>query len=479
MEVRNWTVTSNPTIVDTDSDGLSDYEEFLNSSDPTKNDTDGDHILDADEEAGALTQIEGKDPEILKFSDGTQVHLKIEYVYDSIGHWLPVGLKLVATVKVRDNAGIDYVYIKISGQPGKKKYLENSPLEAEVKISFAFDWLRTLTVGFDVNVTVADVNGNGNCTETHIDGLIEGVIKALISAFWAFVEAVKEIASKVFDWIWDWIQGMIETVMKPIEEFIEGIMKKIVDSIYTVLDLNGYLEEEGKGRGDDDTIKGVNAFLSILACFLGGVTIVQGVLLAIAIYGKYVTGGLLTVLSDGVTELLKTQIARFIVGSVGLGASFLSAVLGLDFTPETVVDIIGNILGISTLVSVILAFVVLTYRFIQKRLSFTETFANFLLSLLGLIIVYCTNYVEGVPLWAKVILTMVMDGIGFTLGFEAVQKQLKGSSSIADKAMEMVAKIVYTIEEALVYVDFGLAITGTLLDGYDLWNEIMESGDGQ
>jgi len=228
-EVSNRTVYSNPTVQDGDHDGINDYNEFLNSSDPWNNDTDGDHILDGNESVGELTQIDGKDPEILKFSDGSQVHLNVKFVYDSVTGIIPVGLQLVASVKVGDNAGIDYVKIKISGQKAKTSYLMNSPRTATVDISFSFDWMRSLTNGYDVNITVADVNGNGNCTTTHVDGLAEGLVKALIKGWNSFVENVKKLASAAIEWIWNAINSLFNNIIKPIVDAFNNWIEKLYE----------------------------------------------------------------------------------------------------------------------------------------------------------------------------------------------------------------------------------------------------------
>jgi len=57
----NYSVTSDPKAVNSDSDALTDFEEFMNASDPRALDTDGDHINDTREaEMGSnLTGIEG------------------------------------------------------------------------------------------------------------------------------------------------------------------------------------------------------------------------------------------------------------------------------------------------------------------------------------------------------------------------------------------------------------------------------------
>jgi hypothetical protein len=98
-----------------------------------------------------------------------------------------------------------------------------------VEISFSFNWLNSLTVGYDVNITVADVNGNGNCTLTHVDGLAEGMIKALIKAWNHFVDEVKKIASAAFDWIWNRITNALNAISKPVIDAIIDFQKNMCE----------------------------------------------------------------------------------------------------------------------------------------------------------------------------------------------------------------------------------------------------------
>jgi hypothetical protein len=229
VEVRNWTVSSNPIKVDTEHDGVTDYQEFENQSDPNNNDTDSDRILDQYEDQGELTQVDGKDPEILKFEDGKQVKVSVHITYYGI---VPTGIKMVISVRLKDNAGLEYVYVKLEGQSPKNHTFKNHQRYVDqIDIEFDMDWLRSLTGGYDINITVADVNGNGNCTKTHIDGLAEGVVKALIKGFWSFVEAVKKLASMVFDWIWNAINNMFNRVFKPILDAIESWKNNLINSI--------------------------------------------------------------------------------------------------------------------------------------------------------------------------------------------------------------------------------------------------------
>lgn len=232
QEVKNWTIHSNPAIADTDSNGINNYCQFENLSDPLKNDTDGDYILDGDELQGMLTQIGASPQEILKFDDGTQIKVEVKYEYDSLTHLIPVKVTLKVSVRLRDTAGLETLYVRVEGQDPKTHYFSNhNKYVDQISIEFKFDWLRSLGGGYDINVTVFDRNNNGNCTKTHIDGLAEGVVKALIKGFWAFVEAVGKFLSAMFEWIWNAIRTMINGIFKPIIDAFNDFRNVLVNSI--------------------------------------------------------------------------------------------------------------------------------------------------------------------------------------------------------------------------------------------------------
>jgi len=236
------TVYSDPTDIDSDDDTLNDYYEFENSSDPygsTGLDTDGDHIPDAKEGQGELTQIEGKDPEILKFFGDRQILMYSVFKFDEWTHCIPVGIVQKVSVLVRDNAGLEYVYMKISGQAAKKKLVTSSPnQELFVDIEFAMDWARSFNDGYDVNVTVADCNGNGNMTLTHVDGAMEGAAKWFIGACKALVEAVKKLASAALEGLWKMIDDKMNKIFEPMMDNMQNIGQQLIDIISK--SLNGW-----------------------------------------------------------------------------------------------------------------------------------------------------------------------------------------------------------------------------------------------
>jgi hypothetical protein len=262
---------------DGDNDGVSDYDEFLNSSDPNNRDTDGDRIIDGNEGQGELTQIEGKDPEILKFKFGAfgeyQVFSKVRWTWGETVEGVKgyVGFVMVVYVKAGDNAGLDYISIKIPGRERAFKYFDNAPLTYTTDDNdfvFRIDWSKTLLSGYDVNITVADVNGNGNYTNTHIDGLVEGIIKALVKAFKSFVEAVKDIISSMIKWLLDAIAKLFQPVIDKIKEGLKPISEKLcsifIDNLSIIIGMGG--------RGDillDLTKMFVTIFKATVELFIG------------------------------------------------------------------------------------------------------------------------------------------------------------------------------------------------------------------
>jgi len=244
-EVKNWTTYSNPTILDTDFDGLHDYLEFENQSDPLKNDTDGDYILDKDEPQGAITQIDGAPPWILKYDSGTQIMVEVT------GEWAGLFLinkKLKLTVKVSDPAGIDYVLFKVEGQPDQKIFVPGGYKNLEVSAWFTYDEWRGLTDGWDVRINVTDRNGNGNETKTHINGLVEGFIKALLEMLKAFVDAVVSFLTAV----WNWIVNAFKALFKPVADALTAVLSPMSNALANIFYklIKSYLSNNLGGKGN-------------------------------------------------------------------------------------------------------------------------------------------------------------------------------------------------------------------------------------
>ena len=212
------------------------FDEFTNSSNPNAADTDGDRILDGDEGVGNLTQIEGADPTIV---GRLTLITHITYYEDPVIHLLniPSGFKLTATAQVHDNAAMQFVQVELLGQGKKTASLEcEDPCRSAIAtVEFSVDWVSTFVDGYDLTVTVADLNGNGATVENHVDGVAEGIVKAIVGAATSFVEAVKEVVSAVFGWIWDYITSILDLVLKPIIDAIRTYLESARAAADTML----------------------------------------------------------------------------------------------------------------------------------------------------------------------------------------------------------------------------------------------------
>jgi hypothetical protein len=236
LEVRSRVIFADPTTQHSDNDGVSDYNEFLNCADPTSTDTDGDLILDNNEGRGELTQIEGKDPEIIKLDDaGDRFFLNIQKVCDDSNNPLNCHAAIKVTATVKDNAGLGWVSIHLSGQQKQVQYFSNAPLQQDVAMTFDCDWSKVIFSGWDVNITVADVNGNGNYTQTHVNSITEGIIKAIIDSWNSFIKEVKELASAALEWLYN----AIKVLFKPIVDKIQDILRPFVDKLFDII-LNNF-----------------------------------------------------------------------------------------------------------------------------------------------------------------------------------------------------------------------------------------------
>ena len=226
-----WHVTSLPNIKDTDNDRLTDYEEFMNGSDPNNTDTDGDNIpdyeefLDGDDE-NTPTAFDGKAPRLDKFS--------VIPIDKGWGQY-----RLQISIRARDQAGVDWVSVKVEGQRTKKVslYGEN---EKTVSFEFNIDIGRSLGGGYDVYIKGQDINGNEGKCKKHIPGIMEAIVNALIKLLMAIASAIAKLASIFINFIWGCIRGMMDTVLKPVydavKRFIDDVTQNFLKLLNPIID---------------------------------------------------------------------------------------------------------------------------------------------------------------------------------------------------------------------------------------------------
>ena len=105
---------SDPWMPDSELDGMSDMDEYKNSSSPWLEDTDSDYIMDIEEEQGNVTMTEAAPPYDLTIS--THVVTR-----ETAG--VVTGLSCYVTVHVRDNVGLNYVIFKFEGETDRIVYI--------------------------------------------------------------------------------------------------------------------------------------------------------------------------------------------------------------------------------------------------------------------------------------------------------------------------------------------------------------------
>jgi len=191
------------------------------------NDTDGDGIRDCDENATEQWQIEGRDPWI---NGSINAYVKFDFV---IENYLPtIKVWLTVSFTAEDNAGLASITVQPQGL-SQDKIDCNGVRHYEYSHQWNVPLLswNTWVSGYDVSISLADINGNGCNATAHADGGIEGMVKLILTALVSFVEEVKSLASEAISWIWEQINGLLNQALKPIyngiELFVNGNYQEI------------------------------------------------------------------------------------------------------------------------------------------------------------------------------------------------------------------------------------------------------------
>jgi hypothetical protein len=249
-------VNSDPWTTDTDSDGLTDGQEFENATHPNHTDTDGDGMTDLWELTGPAPSdpcgIEGTPPNL---SD-----LKVTTEEDWEWQWVGVGIfaapvyirtrsEIKVTVRATDNVGLDWIRFNIDGKGEETvnfaQYTNNSTATVFFDHSFWNKWAS----GYDLNITVSDVNGNEGYMEFHIDSVLEAFVQWLIGQVTALAEFVMELASAAIQWVWDFVETIVSSILDPIFEYGEKLGFELTVVLELIMDnyqITGAFEEEDK-----------------------------------------------------------------------------------------------------------------------------------------------------------------------------------------------------------------------------------------
>ena len=152
-------VYSDPLVQDEDGDGLSDYVEFL-KSDPTMKDTDGDGYTD-DKDLNPVG-IENEAPTITYFSYSSDV--------------IPGYYRIHVHVKAADQGSaskIQSIKVTVASAGSSDTETENdSDFEQDLHVQ----WFSGAVVsGFDIDVSITDLNGNVRKATKHLQSFLEWV----------------------------------------------------------------------------------------------------------------------------------------------------------------------------------------------------------------------------------------------------------------------------------------------------------------
>ncbi|HKZ60404.1 MAG TPA: hypothetical protein VJ547_11265, partial [Candidatus Thermoplasmatota archaeon] len=239
---ENRSVTSNPWSgqTDSDSDGMTDFEEFMNGSDPTLWDTDGDGITDPDEIArkSNITGIEGTPPQI------ANVSLQVGIDWDWWGFlYLPLRSHVTVSFDVSDNVGVGRVDVKFIRYSGTTSvHLEwtqaAAPLNYHFSHRFDFSIAEALVAGADVNITAFDVNENGAWGDFHIKSILEAIADAIAAFLSAIAKVIMEAASAAINWIWGMIRGAFDAIFAGVSGAIDFLMGGIKRALEYLQNLN-------------------------------------------------------------------------------------------------------------------------------------------------------------------------------------------------------------------------------------------------
>lgn len=245
-----YKVAPDPLLVDTDFDGVTDFNESKNGSDPRKADTDGDFILDKHESSGNFTVIEGDPP--IGPADGkplVQGFLTVteEDWYGITYYTVYVTIFVVA----KDNAGLHLAAISIDGigsifAPFNQSSIEYGGYTIAFH-TFMADWGHTLWSGYDIKVNVTDINGNWAKGEGYIKS-VKDHISELLGPLWSALSKVVHLLTVLFDWIWNAIKSLFDAVLKPIIDYINNWVTGIFNALDVLFNyINNHPEQISKG----------------------------------------------------------------------------------------------------------------------------------------------------------------------------------------------------------------------------------------
>ena len=234
-EVNHYTVSSNPREVHSDTDTLTDYQEFQNCTDPTEDDTDGDGKNDYEELtydfSSSPTGIDGQAPTISYFDCSYEGS-------DEVGLGklkIPTKLKLIISITVKDIFGLDKMSIHIDHLEDNTTYIGG-----QTSYSNTYEWTisgfdkikKAVWDGFKINVTVYDVNSNFGWKEQKQDGIAKLIIEAMIGDIVNRINKIKVAFSSMYSWVITNAENIFNNILIPLTDTIFSY----IDNIYISFD---------------------------------------------------------------------------------------------------------------------------------------------------------------------------------------------------------------------------------------------------
>jgi len=242
MEDRcEYGVWSLPIRYDSEGDGASDETEWKFHGNPDSSDSDKDGIPDREESGPNLTMVEGTPPVILdkkgrdKSSDkysGAYIKTKVKVKTKWSISGVKIKGKIIVIFTVVDNAGLDraVIYVQTGGE--RIIYLGGDKRREIEEVFDIGDLLRLIHGGYDVRVNVTDINGNWATGKTHIDSALQTLKKGLM-ALLEILKAVAKIIAKVASMLIDVVKNIIKSMLHPLLKSAQKMIKTYVLGVFS------------------------------------------------------------------------------------------------------------------------------------------------------------------------------------------------------------------------------------------------------
>jgi hypothetical protein len=205
-----------------------DFEEYKNSTDPNKVDTDGDGKNDFVEiieyEDSSPWGIDGVAPNI------TKIEKNYEKKFGGFTGLKLIGVDVKLTIHCRDDFGLDWINVKLSGEGERRVYFDGNRNVVETFIFRSDNYAKVLWSGFKINITSSDINKNIGFKESEVKGIIKAAFDSLVGALLPFAKLLIELISKMCDWLYQLPKKMLETIINTATE-----LKNIITSQISIL----------------------------------------------------------------------------------------------------------------------------------------------------------------------------------------------------------------------------------------------------